>query len=308
MNLQQLEYIIQLDKYRHFGKAAEACQVTQPTLSTMIQKLEEELGVKLFERSRQSVSPTSVGAKIVAQAYEILRQANLVSDIVQDEKSALKGNLKIGILPTIAPYLLPMIIPKIEKKLSNLKITFTELMTSECIKNLEDSNIDIAIIASSMDNTKINEEKLFYEEFMGYVSVNEELHNKTAIRTSEVNGKHLWLLDEGHCFRDQLVKFCDLSKRIGRQFTYTRGSLETFLHFVEMGYGITFVPELFTLIANSKQKEFIRPFMLPRPTRCIRMCTRKDFIREEIQNQLISIIKDSVPAEMHSLRVGQKEV
>lgn len=308
MNLQQLEYITQLDKYRHFGKAADACEVTQPTLSTMIQKLEDELGVKLFDRSRQSVIPTHVGSKIIEQAHEILRQAHVVKDIVQDEKGALKGDVSIGILPTIAPYLLPRILTLISKKLPDLNIRFCELKTSQCIENLSNASIDIAIIASSMNDSKIEEVKLYYEEFLGYVSKNEELFDKSSIRTSEVNGKSLWLLDEGHCFRDQLVKFCDLSKQTKRQFTYTNGSMESFINLVQMGSGVTFVPELFTLVATDEQKKYIKPFTIPRPTRCITMCTREDFIRDNLKKELISIIKEAVPNNMHKLKVGQVEV
>lgn len=308
MNLQQLEYISALNKLRHFGKAADYCKVTQPTLSTMIQKLEDELGVKLFERSRQHVTPTSIGLKVISQAEEVLRQSTLISDIINDEKDELKGHVNISILPTIAPYLLPRVLPELSKRLPNLKITFTELITSESITALLNNNIDMAIIASSMEHNSVKETKLYYEEFMGYVSENEELYTKDAIRSSEVDCRNLWILDEGHCFRDQLVRFCSLRKQVDRQFIYSRGSLETFIHMVDMGSGITFVPELFAIEASECQKKHVRPFMIPRPTRAITMCVKKDYIRESICREIIDIIQKSVPKEMLSLRVGQSEV
>lgn len=308
MNLQQLEYITMLDKHRHFGKAADACGVTQPTLSTMIQKLEDELGVRLFERNRQNVEPTGIGLKVIEQAKKILQQSLIVKELVQDEVESMKGSLNIGILPTIAPYLLPLIIPHIQKKLPEIKINFVELITSECVDALVSNNIDIAIIASSTDNERITERKLFYEEFMGYVSQNEEIYNQNIIRTSEINGKNLWLLDEGHCFRDQLIKFCSLYKNGIKQFGYNKGSLSAFIHMVDMGLGITFVPELFTMYANEEQKKQIRHFTIPRPARCITMCTRADFVRTKIIEALCDIIITSVPESMKTLKAGQVEI
>lgn len=297
-----------LDKHRHFGKAADACGVTQPTLSTMIQKLEDELGVRLFERNRQNVEPTGIGLKIIEQAKRILQQSLIVKELVQDEVEALKGSLKIGILPTIAPYLLPIIIPHIQKKLPDININFVELITSECIDALESNSIDIAIIASSTNSDKMTERKLFYEEFMGYVAKNEEIYNQNIIRTSEINGKNLWLLDEGHCFRDQLVKFCELYKNSAKQFVYNKGSLSTFIHMVDMGLGITFVPELFTMYANEEQKKQIKHFTIPRPARCITMCTRADFVRTKIIEALCDIIITSIPESMKTLKAGQVEI
>lgn len=308
MNLQQLEYITMLEKHRHFGKAADACGVTQPTLSTMIQKLEEELGVKLFERNRQSVEPTSIGTKVIEQAKKILQQSIVVKELVQDEVESLKGNLRIGILPTIAPYLLPIITPSIQKKLPDIKINFVELITSECIESLCSNEIDIAIIASSASNDNIQDRKLFYEEFLGYVSQNEDLFSQNVIRTSEINSKNLWMLDEGHCFRDQLVKFCELYKNSNRQFNYHKGSLSTFIHLVDMGHGVTFVPELFAIYATEEQKKQIKHFTIPRPARCITMCTRTDFVRTKIIDALYEIIVTSIPESMKTLKVGQVEI
>lgn len=297
-----------LDKYRHFGRAADACGVTQPTLSTMIQKFEDELGVKLFERNRQNVEPTCIGIKVIEQAKKILQQSIIVKELVQDEIESLKGELKIGVLPTIAPYLLPIIIPTIKKTLPEIKITFMEMITSECIDALESNSIDIAIIASSAKNEKITDRKLFYEEFLAYVSKNEDIHSQKTIRTSEITGKNLWLLDEGHCFRDQLVKFCEIYKHTHKQFTYRKGSLSTFIHLVDMGFGITFVPELFIKFASDEQKQKIRHFAIPRPARCITMCTRTDFVRGKIADALFDIITTSVPESMKTLKTGQVEV
>lgn len=306
MNLQQLQYIAALDKHRHFGKAADECNVTQPTLSTMVLKLEEELGVKLFDRSRQHIEPTTIGKKIIAQAGEILRQASLIEDIITSEKGELQGDLTIAILPTIAPFLLPRIIPPLEKVMPDLRIRFIEMMTHECIASLVAGDVDMAIIASSMAHEKIDEKILYYEEFFGYVSPKEDLFKKDVIKSSEVEGKYLWLLDEGHCFRDQLVKFCQLREVADHQFLYSRGSLETFIHLVERGYGMTFVPELFVDLASPEQKKLIRPFAIPKPTRAIYLCKRKDFVRSSIWDLFQEVITSNIPEKMLKLKVGQR--
>ena len=175
MNLQQLEYIQALDKHRHFGKAADACKVTQPTLSTMIQKLEDELGVKIFDRSHQPIVPTPVGRRILDQAGVILMQAAQMHQVIREEAEAVTGTLRLAVLPTIAPYLLPRIMPLLEQEVPELKITFIEMKTSECIEALTLGEVDMALIASRPGVEQLTEHILYYEEFMGYVPRSSEL-------------------------------------------------------------------------------------------------------------------------------------
>lgn len=305
MNLQQLEYIVSLGQHRHFGKAAEHCSITQPTLSTMLQKLEDELGVKIFDRSRQAIQPTPVGHKILAQAAVILRQVEIMREIITNESNALSGHLTIGVLPTIAPYLLPRLIPILERKLSKLSITFVELITSACLEHLRSDEIDVALIASLSEAEDLTDAPLYYEEFIAYISEREPLYEQQVLRSSEVDPTHLWLLDEGHCFRNQLLKFCALRGNKPRRLDYNRGSLETFMHMVERGSGITFIPELCMLSLDQSRRRFARPFTIPRPARQINLCTRADFVRTKLKEVLMECILEAVPEEMHQLRVGQ---
>lgn len=308
MNLQQLEYILAVDEFRHFAKAAEYCNVTQPTLSAMIQKLEDELNAKLFDRTTQPVQPTLTGKKVIEQARIALRQTNLIKDIVKEEVLSLSGVFRIGVLPTIAPYLLPRFFPGILEEHNSLDIRVTELKTQNCLEALKAGDIEAALIAGPADGDNFHSIPLYYESFLGYVSKRDALFKKEMIRSSEINGEQLWLLDEGHCFRDQLMRFCQLESAQSCQIAYKLGSMETFMRMVEGGKGITFIPELAVLQLSEEQKRLVRPFAMPRPTRRIYMVTRTDFIRHTLLNILTEKIKASIPKEMLTLQNGQKVV
>lgn len=308
MNIQQLEYILAVDTYRHFAKAAEHCRVTQPTLSMMIQKLEDELGVKLFDRNMQPVRPTPAGSKVIEQARKVLYQTSLIKDIVNEEEQSLKGRFRLAVLPTIAPYLLPRFFQQLSEKYPDMDIRIQEMQTIPTMTAMLNGEIDAAIIANLPSETQFQSDILFYEQFYGYVARNEPIFKKDLIRTADINDERLWLLDEGHCFRDQLMRFCQMEKVKVRQAAYHLGSLETFMRMVESGNGVTFIPELATFQLSKEQKELVRPFAIPKPTREIVFVTRKDFIRHTVAGILIESIKASVPKEMLTLQVGQKVV
>ena len=305
MTLQQLEYILAVNQFRHFAKAAEYCRVTQPTLSAMIQKLEEELDTRIFDRSQQPVCPTPVGIHIIEQAQNILVQANRIKNIIEEEKHSLTGIFKLGILPTVAPYLLPRFFPQLMKKYPDLDIRVVEMKTNDIKKALQTGEIDAGIVASLAGMEELQQTPLFYEQFFAYVSREDALFNNEVIRTSDLNGEQLWLLDEGHCFRDQLVRFCQMKSARASQLAYHLGSMETFMRMVESGKGVTFIPELAVLQLGDIQKELVRPFAIPCPTRQIVMLTNKNFIRHTLLEALTKEIKSSIPKEMLSLKATQ---
>ena len=305
MTLQQLEYILAVNQFRHFAKAAEYCRVTQPTLSAMIQKLEEELDTRIFDRSQQPVYPTPVGILIIEQAQKILVQANRIKNIIEEEKHSLTGTFKLGILPTVAPYLLPRFFPQLMKKYPDLDIRVVEMKTNDIKKALQTGEIDAGIVASLAGMEELQQTPLFYEQFFVYVSRKDILFNSEVIRTSDLNGEQLWLLDEGHCFRDQLVRFCQMKSARASQLAYHLGSMETFMRMVESGKGVTFIPELAVLQLGDIQKELVRPFAIPCPTRQIVMLTNKNFIRHTLLEALTKEIKSSIPKEMLSLKATQ---
>ena len=306
MTLQQLEYILAVDRYRHFGKAADACNVTQPTLSAMIGKLEEELNAKLFDRNHQPICPTSVGEQVIRQAREVLQQAESIKDIVAEEKQSIAGIFRVGILPTIAPYLLPRFFPQLMKKYPTLDIRVREMKTHEIKDALIQGDIDAGILATIDGLEEYSQTTLFYEKYMGYVSREDAIFSKEVIRTSDVAGsKELWLLDEGHCFRDQMVRFCQMKSSQTSQLAYNLGSMETFMRMVESGKGITFIPELAVMQFGDSQKELVRPFAIPVPTRELILITNKHFIRKTLLDMVVQEIQASVPKEMLKLRSGQ---
>lgn len=308
MTLQQLEYILAVNQFRHFAKAAEYCRVTQPTLSAMIQKLEEELDTRIFDRSQQPVCPTPVGIHIIEQAQNILVQANRIKNIIEEEKHSLTGTFKLGILPTVAPYLLPRFFPQLMKKYPDLDIRVVEMKTNDIKKALQTGEIDAGIVASLAGMEELQQTPLFYEQFFAYVSREDALFNNEVIRTSDLNGEQLWLLDEGHCFRDQLVRFCQMKSARASQLAYHLGSMETFMRMVENGKGVTFIPELAVLQLGDAQKELVRSFAIPCPTRQVVLLTNKNFIRHTLLEVLVKKIKLSVPKEMLSLKATQAVV
>ena len=308
MTLQQLEYILAVNQFRHFAKAAEYCRVTQPTLSAMIQKLEEELDTRIFDRSQQPVCPTPVGIHIIEQAQNILVQANRIKNIIEEEKHSLTGTFKLGILPTVAPYLLPRFFPQLMKKYPDLDIRVVEMKTNDIKKALQTGEIDAGIVASLAGMEELQQTPLFYEQFFAYVSREDALFNNEVIRTSDLNGEQLWLLDEGHCFRDRLVRFCQMKSARASQLAYHLGSMETFMRMVESGKGVTFIPELAVLQLGDAQKELVRSFAIPCPTRQVVLLTNKNFIRHTLLEVLVKEIKLSVPKEMLSLKATQAVV
>lgn len=308
MTLQQLEYIVAVYRTRHFVKAAEACGVTQPTLSAMIQKLEAELDVKLFERSSQQVVPTPIGKVVVEQAWKVLNRARKIKDIVAEEKKALTGTFRLGILPTIAPYLLPRFFPRLMRENSSLEIRVVEMKTADIRRAIDRGEIDAAVMVDTGDLDDYALTTLFYEQFLAYVSPSDQLSAKKSIKTSDLSNELLWLLDEGHCFRDQLVKYCQLKAAKTSQSAYSLGSIETFMRIVENGQGMTFIPELATMQLTPTQKELVRPFAIPIPTREVVMATSKAFVRQSLLDMIVGQIRNSVPEKMLKLNNTEQRI
>ena len=308
MTLQQLEYIVAVYRTRHFVKAAETCGVTQPTLSAMIQKLEAELDVKLFERSSQQVMPTAIGKVVVEQAWKVLNRARKLKDIVAEEKKSLTGTFRLGILPTIAPYLLPRFFPRLMRENSSLEIRVVEMKTAYIRRAIDRGEIDAAVMVDTGDLDDYALTTLFYEQFLAYVSPSDQLSAKKSIKTSDLSNELLWLLDEGHCFRDQLVKYCQLKAAKTSQSAYSLGSIETFMRIVENGQGMTFIPELATMQLTPTQKELVRPFAIPIPTREVVMATSKAFVRQSLLDMIVGQIRNSVPEKMLKLNNTEQRI
>lgn len=297
MTFTQLEYIVAIDRYRHFARAAEKCFVTQPTLSMQVQKLEQELSLKIFDRSKQPVVPTEAGAAILEQARKILSEKELIQEIVQHKKDIVTGVLRIGIIPTLAPYLLPLFVQQFIRKYPLVKLVVSDLTTDLIISQLKDGKLDAGILVTPLDEPGIREHPLFYEEMMAYVSKKEKAYHKTYMLPQDIDPDKLWLLEEGHCFRSQILNLCELRKASleSGHFDYEAGSIETLRRLVEKNDGITILPELATLDLTAKQTQLIRHFKKPAPMREVSIVMHRDFVKKRLLELLKKSIIESLP-------------
>jgi len=297
MTFTQLEYAIAVDTYRHFAKAAAASYVTQPTLSMQLHKLEEELGIRIFDRSKQPVIPTAIGTEVIAYAKKIIEERNSLSDFLQLKKGVLAGELKVAIIPTLAPYLLPLFIPSFTKKYPLIKLIINEMTTDTIISRLREGRIDTGILVTPLNEAGIKETVLFYEEMVAYISPKNAAYKKTYVLPTDIDPNKLWLLEEGHCFRTQIANLCQLRKASaeGSHFDYEAGSLETLRRLVELNDGITILPELAILELSPKQKKLVRQFKKPIPMREVSIVTHRDFLKKRMIDALKREIIDAIP-------------
>jgi LysR family transcriptional regulator, hydrogen peroxide-inducible genes activator len=308
MNLQQLEYILAVDTHKHFSAAANKCHVTQPTLSMMIQKLEDELGVKIFDRTKQPVQTTIIGQAIIEQARMILGEVANLKNTVAQQKGTLTGELRIGIIPTVAPYLLPLFLTGFLKRHPGLKLKISELTTDQIIEKLSTQVIDAGILATPLKIPSIKELPLFYEQFVVYASQNQKLMKKKYLLADDIDVNQLWLLEEGHCLRSQVVNLCELKRKesLLQNLDYEAGSIETLKKMVDMNSGITILPELALRDLSKKQLKNIRYFKSPAPVREVSIVTYRYFVKSHLIDALKKEILSAIPTEM--LLQGKREV
>lgn len=306
MTLLQLEYIVALDTYRHFATAAERCFVTQPTLSMQIQKLEEELGVAIFNRSKVPVVPTAVGEEILRQARIVLSSAAGIREIVSVAKNSIEGDLRLGVIPTVAPYLLPLFLQSFIQKYPLVHLKIKELTTDVLVERLKAGKIDAGIVVTPLNEASLKEHVLYYEQFVAYVSAKNTLHKKQYLLPGDLNVQQLWLLEEGHCFRSQILNLCELRKASPGwdSFEYEAGSIETLKKMVEAGNGITILPELALADLSARQTKMLRYFKAPVPVREVSLVTRNDFAKKKIIEVLAAAISDALPAQIRQQRAA----
>jgi LysR family transcriptional regulator, hydrogen peroxide-inducible genes activator len=300
MTFVQLEYIVAVDTFRHFAKAAAHCFVTQPTLSMQLQKLEEELALKLFDRSKQPVVPTAAGQAVIEQARKILGEKAMIDEIVQQKKGSVSGELRLGIIPTLAPYLLPLFVQQFTRKYPDVKLIVSELITDHLLDRLKEGRIDAALLVTPLSETGFTQHVLFYEELVAYVSKKNEVFKKNYVLARDIDPGKLWLLQEGHCFRSQIMNLCELQKASGGggHFEYEAGSLETLRRMVELNDGITILPELATLHLSARQEQMIRFFNRPAPMREVSIVTHRNYVKRRLIDVLRQQILLAVPDKL----------
>ena len=306
MNIQQLEYIVAVDRYRHFAKAAKSCGVSQPTLSMMIQKLEDELGLEIFDRSKSPVNTNKSGEMIINQARVILYNIRQLREMADSTKESILGDLELAIIPTVAPYLLPKLFSEFKRNLPSLRCKVSEMKTSSIIEKLKSAEIDLAIVATPLSDPDILEVPLYYERFLAYISPGDPFYSYTELDATQIDYERMWILEEGHCFRDQIFNICHKSHNLFQQ--YEAGSIETLIKVVDENGGFTIFPELHLSSLSAAQQSHVRPFSGEEPRREISLVFRQDFIKEKMLNVIVSSIKNIIPQNMLDPRLVKMRV
>ena len=300
ITLTQLEYIVAIDEYRHFATAAEKCFVTQPTLSMQIKKLEDELGVIIFDRSRQPVVPTDLGAKLIEQARMTLSATQRIKEIIQEEQQEVEGTLKIGIIPTLAPYLLPVFIGPYIRKYPAVKVEVEELVSEEIIRRLKRDMLDVGLFVTPYHDEKIVERPVFYEEMLLYAHPDSELLKKKEVGHEDIVTSDIWMLGNGHCFRNQVVNLCEMSASQHKNlpFEFESNSLETLMRIVDVEGGFTLIPELALQYMSPEKKKQVRSIANTKPLREVSVIYSRHFTKQRLITLLCDEIKSVVPAHM----------
>lgn len=305
MTLVQYEYIVAVDDYRHFATAAKKCFVTQPTLSMQIQKLEDQLGVQIFDRSKHPIAPTEIGKRIIKQARIALNEAQKITELIADEKGTVAGDLRIGIIPTLSPYLLPLFVNSFVEKHKEVHLEVQELITDQIIEKMERGQLDAGLFVTPSEIPDLVEMPLFYEDFVAYVAPNNKLYKKLEVAPDELNLDDVWVLNEGHCFRNQVLNICKPIKSESEKFRFECGSLEALKRLVDHESGITLLPELATLDMTENELNKVRTFTDPVPVREVSLVIHKSFVKKGLVKALYDSIKDSIPDDISSEKSGK---
>ena len=311
MNIQQLEYVIAVDNFRHFAKASEVCCVTQPTLSMMIQKMEEELNVKIFDRSKHPVEPTAIGKQVIDQARISLMHVKRIKDIVENEQNIVEGVFKLGIIPTIAPYLVPAILEKQNSKCNNIELILKENTTNHLISDIQKGTTDGSLMAGPLNHPDLVEYPLYYEKFYAYVSPLDAKYQEKKINLDKIDINEVWLLENEHCLRGQIERLCRKKRKAAGKNTsikYESGSIDTLIHIVDYNHGITIIPEMHAMGLSEDKQENLREFENITAVREVSLVINKEYVRTAMLQVILEIIKSAVPKSMQNPELKQYAV
>jgi LysR family hydrogen peroxide-inducible transcriptional activator len=300
MTLQQLEYLVAIDDCRSFSAAADQCFVTQPSLSAMVMKLEAELGLKLFDRSKQPVTPTEIGAGLIVQARLVLREAEKLRQLAKDQQEKVNGTLRVGVIPTLAPYLLPLFLRPFSERYPEVELHIAEAPTEQIIQQLHKDQLDVGLMATPLGDDRLTEDPLFWEEFFVYAPKEPSILQKQYLMASDIDPDRLVLLEEGHCIRTQVINLCALQKaqRAVSNVAYEAGSLETLRRVVENHAGITILPELALLDLDKDRLRHVRFFKKPSPAREVSLVAHRACVKTRLVGVLREVIMAHLPAQI----------
>lgn len=300
MTLTQIEYIVAVERNGSFVIAAEKCFVTQPTLSMQIQKLEEELGIKIFDRNHHPILPTDMGKRILEQAKKVLYERNIIDELILSQKDELIGNLNVAIIPTVAPSILPNTLKSLVKKYPKLDITISEMNTENIIKQLKEGELDFGILSTPLYEKSLKETVLYYEPYVIYASKNHKLLNKKNITPEDLDVNEIWSLGDEHCMRFQVINLCGKQKFVEAQnpFTYHSGSILSLINMVDVNGGYTILPELALSIFPEAIMKQVRTFNDPIPVREISLVTNKYFTKNKLSIAFMDSLLSNIPEPM----------
>ncbi len=307
MTLTQLEYIIAVADCSSFAKASEKCFVTQPTLSMQIKKLERELNVVLFDRRKKPVRPTAIGLQVIEQARVSLSEVGRIHSLIEAKEGECGGELRLGIIPTLSPYLMPLFVIDFVQRFPNIRLTVKEIVSEGILYGLHNDQLDLGLMVAPTENKKLKKVPLFYEPFVAYIATDHLLSNQTELTFTDLDLNNMWLLKEGHCFRDQVVNICgeDAMKNNKNSLRFESGSLETLRRIVEQQYGYTLLPELATLELNEQQYELVKEFSNPKPVREISLVMNRNFMKRKMAAALQEVILEHIPSNLKQKGKGK---
>ncbi len=291
MTLVQLQYVLAVAEHKNFTIAADKSFVTQPTLSMQIQKLEKELNIDIFDRTSHPIKITQIGEKIVAQAKTILMEANRMKHLVNEEKGLLEGDFIIGVIPTVLPSLVPLFYKTFQKNNPKSNLIIKELQTDKIIKGIKDGSLDFGIVVSPLFEDQIIEKPLYYEPLVAYVPNGHRLSDKDKINEDDLNTSDLLILQEGHCFRNNVLALCDTSNLKNRPIKLDSGSFEALVKLANDGYGMTLLPALVADDLPQEYKKFVKNFESPVPTREVSLIFHQSQLRDSFEKELINTIQ-----------------
>lgn len=302
MTLTQIEYIVAVERNGSFVTAAEKCFVTQPTLSMQIQKLEEELGIKIFDRNHHPIVATDMGKQIIDQAKKVLFERNKIEELISSQKDELIGKLSVGIIPTVAPCIVPRTLKSFVTKYPSLDITITEMTTEQIVSKLKDGEIDFGIMSTPLYEKSLKESVLYYEPYVVYAHKDHKLLSKKLLTPDDLNVDEIWSLGDEHCMRFQIINLCGKQKFVGANnpFNYNSGSLLSLLRMVDINGGYTIIPELCLQDFTPDVLERVRYFKDPIPTREISIVTNKYFTKNKLSIAFTQSILSNVPDAMRA--------
>ena len=308
MTLTQLEYVLAVYKHKHFGKAAESCFVTQPTLSMQLQKLEDEIQLTLFDRSKSPIAPTDEGIVIIEQAQKIIKEQKRLFSILEESKEEITGEFKLAVIPTLSPYLIPLFIRSFHKKYPKVRLQIFEHKTEDIIEMIKKDEVDAALLATPLHEKNILERVLYYEPFYLFLSPKHPYNKKAKIKQDDLDINEIWLLNKGNCFRDQVLNICArMNDRDSNQISFESGNFETLKNMVQSGDGYTILPHMAAHQLAPAQKKFIKPFSSPIPTREISLITNKDCLKLKIANVLEEEILSVIPDDLRKIKEKNRQ-